>query len=61
MDLRDITIKIEDYINKRVIEELEVIINNLDSPWDRDMVRKRIKEQPSCDIKNQVDSENCGS
>ena len=34
----------EDYANQRVIEELEIIISKLDSPWDRDAVRKRIKE-----------------
>jgi len=61
MDLRDITIKIEDYINERVIEELEVIITKLDSSWDRDMVRKRIKEQSACDIENQENCENCDS
>ena len=34
----------EDYANQRVIEELEIVISKLDSPWDRDAVRKRIKE-----------------
>ena len=34
----------EDYTNQRVIEELEIVISKLDSPWDRDAVRKRIKE-----------------
>ena len=34
----------EDYAHQRVIEELEIIISKLDSPWDRDAVRKRIKE-----------------
>ena len=34
----------EDYANQRVIEELEIIISKLDSPWDRDAVRKKIKE-----------------
>ena len=33
-----------DYTNQRVIEELEIVISKLDSPWDRDAVRKRIKE-----------------
>lgn len=36
--------EMEDYANQRVIEELEKVISNLDSPWDRDMVRRRIKE-----------------
>jgi len=35
---------IESYANQRVIEELEIIISKLDSPWDRDAVRRRIKE-----------------
>ena len=34
----------EDYTNQRVIEELEIVISKLDSPWDRDAVRRRIKE-----------------
>ena len=34
----------EDYADQRVIEELEIVISKLDSPWDRDAVRKRIKE-----------------
>ena len=34
----------EDYANQRVIEELEIVISKLDSPWDRDAVRKKIKE-----------------
>ena len=34
----------EDYTNQRVIEELEIVISKLDSPWDRDAVRKRIKD-----------------
>ena len=34
----------EDYAHQRVIEELEIVISKLDSPWDRDAVRKRIKE-----------------
>jgi hypothetical protein len=34
----------EDYAHQRVIEELEIVISTLDSPWDRDAVRKRIKE-----------------
>jgi len=34
----------EDYANQRVIEELEIVISKLDSPWDRDAVRRRIKE-----------------
>jgi len=34
----------KDYANQRVIEELEIVISKLDSPWDRDAVRKRIKE-----------------
>ena len=34
----------EDYTNQRVIEELEIVISKLDSPWDRDAVRKKIKE-----------------
>jgi hypothetical protein len=35
---------IESYANQRVIEELEIVISKLDSPWDRDAVIKRIKE-----------------
>ena len=31
-------------VNQRVIEELEIIISRLDSPWDRDDVRRRINE-----------------
>tara|TARA_R110002012_G_scaffold244550_1_gene419252 strand:- start:335 stop:547 length:213 start_codon:yes stop_codon:yes gene_type:complete len=34
----------EDYANQRVIEELEIVISKLDSPWDRDAVRRKIKE-----------------
>ena len=34
----------EDYTNQKIIEELEIVISKLDSPWDRDAVRKRIKE-----------------
>ena len=34
----------EDYTNQRVIEELEIVISKLDSPWDRDAVRRKIKE-----------------
>ena len=34
----------EDYTHQRVIEELEIVISKLDSPWDRDAVRKKIKE-----------------
>jgi len=34
----------KDYANQRVIEELEIVISKLDSPWDRDAVRRRIKE-----------------
>ena len=34
----------EDYVDQRVIEELEIVISKLDSPWDRDAVRKKIKE-----------------
>ena len=34
----------EDYAYQRVIEELEIVISKLDSPWDRDAVRKKIKE-----------------
>ena len=34
----------EDYADQRVIEELEIVISKLDSPWDRDAVRKKIKE-----------------
>ena len=34
----------EDYAHQRVIEELEIVISKLDSPWDRDAVRKKIKE-----------------
>jgi len=30
--------------NQRVIEELEKVISNLDSPWDRDTVRRQIKQ-----------------
>ena len=33
-----------EFANQRVIEELEKVISNLDSPWDRDMVRRRVKE-----------------
>ena len=34
----------EDYAHQRVIEELEIVISKLDSPWDRDAVRRKIKE-----------------
>ena len=61
MDLRDITIRIESYINERVIEELEEVISNLDSPWDRDMVRKRIKEQLESYSIDDKDCKACGS
>ena len=41
---KDLIQNIEQFANKRVIEELEIIISRLDSPWDRDDVRRRINE-----------------
>jgi hypothetical protein len=41
---KDLIQNIEEFANKRVIEELEIIISRLDSPWDRDDVRRRINE-----------------
>ena len=41
---KDLIQNIEQYVNQRVIEELEIIISRLDSPWDRDDVRRRINE-----------------
>jgi hypothetical protein len=48
MDLRDITIRIEGYVNERIIKELEELINGLDEfdlhsdfPY---LINKRIKE-----------------
>ena len=44
IDEEALEICMEDYAHQRVIEELEIVISKLDSPWDRDAVRKRIKE-----------------
>ncbi len=41
---KDFIQNIEQFANQRVIEELEIIISRLDSPWDRDDVRRRINE-----------------
>ena len=41
---KDLIQNIEQFVNQRVIEELEIIISRIDSPWDRDDVRKRINE-----------------
>lgn len=41
---KDLIQNIEQFANQRVIEELEIIISRLDSPWDRDDVRRRINE-----------------
>ena len=41
---KDLIQNIEQFANQRVIEELEIIISRIDSPWDRDDVRKRINE-----------------
>ena len=41
---KDLIQNIEHFANQRVIEELEIIISRLDSPWDRDDVRRRINE-----------------
>lgn len=41
VDLRD---RLNEYANQRVIEELESLVDGLDGCWNRDVLRRRIKE-----------------
>ena len=34
----------EQYANQKAIEELESLVDSLDGPWNRDVLRRRIKE-----------------
>ena len=44
MDLRDITIRIEGYVNERIIEELEGLINPTEEGFGKAVIIRRIKE-----------------
>jgi len=42
MDLRDITIRIEGYVNERIIEELEEILDMIQCSENLDSLREHI-------------------